>query len=190
MKTVINYASGKPSDPLCGYSYVHNSSSWQPCQIGGGGGGGGGGETKEKRQEKKKKSSKCFSYSFHRVHHKMQKQTQKGSKEVQWNTQIQIRPPTRADELPFVDARYCKSLNSLIASRTSRHPEKQKHWNNPRSSYTSSGFIQLPDLRSLTFTEPAFWQPSWISYQTVDFVPSSKLTPAQSSFCIINYEVL
>ena len=25
MKTVINYASGKPSDPLRGYSYVHDS---------------------------------------------------------------------------------------------------------------------------------------------------------------------
>ena len=25
MNTVINYASGKPSDPLHGYSYVHNS---------------------------------------------------------------------------------------------------------------------------------------------------------------------
>ena len=30
-------------------------------------------------------------------------------------------------------------------------------------------------------TEPVFWRPSWISYQTADFVPSSKLTPAQSS---------
>ena len=33
MKTVINYASGKPSDPLRGYSYVHDSNLRQPRQI-------------------------------------------------------------------------------------------------------------------------------------------------------------
>ena len=33
MKTVINYASGKPSDPLRGYSYVHDSNLRQPHQI-------------------------------------------------------------------------------------------------------------------------------------------------------------
>ena len=33
MNTVINYASGKPSDPLRGYSYVHDSNLRQPCQI-------------------------------------------------------------------------------------------------------------------------------------------------------------
>ena len=44
----------------------------------------------------------------------------------------------------------CKSLNSSIASRTSRRPKNQKRWNNPRSSYTSSGFIQPSNLRSLT----------------------------------------
>ena len=30
-------------------------------------------------------------------------------------------------------------------------------------------------------TKLVFWLPSWISYQTADFVPSGKLTPAQSS---------
>ena len=43
-----------------------------------------------------------------------QNNDKKGSKEV--HTQVQLRPPTRADELPFVDARYCKSLNSSFAS--------------------------------------------------------------------------
>ena len=33
MKTVISYASGKPSDPLLGYSYVHDSNLRQPRQI-------------------------------------------------------------------------------------------------------------------------------------------------------------
>ena len=33
MNTVINYASGKPSDPLHGYSYVHDSKIQQPHQI-------------------------------------------------------------------------------------------------------------------------------------------------------------
>ena len=33
MNTVINYASGKPSDPLRGYSYVHDSNLRQPRQI-------------------------------------------------------------------------------------------------------------------------------------------------------------
>ena len=55
-----------------------------------------------------------------------------GSKEVHLTTQVQLRPPTRADELPFVDARYWKSsLNSSITSRRSRR-ENQKHWNKPR----------------------------------------------------------
>jgi len=33
MNTVINYASGKPSDPLCGYSYMHDSNLRQLHQI-------------------------------------------------------------------------------------------------------------------------------------------------------------
>ena len=33
MYTVISYASGKPSDPLRGYSYVHDSNLRQPRQI-------------------------------------------------------------------------------------------------------------------------------------------------------------
>ena len=33
MNTVRNYASGKPSDPLRGYSYVHDSNLRQPRQI-------------------------------------------------------------------------------------------------------------------------------------------------------------
>ena len=33
MNTVINYVSGKPSDPLGGYSYVHDSNLRQPRQI-------------------------------------------------------------------------------------------------------------------------------------------------------------
>ena len=33
MNTVINYASVKPSDPLRGYSYVHDSDLRQPRQI-------------------------------------------------------------------------------------------------------------------------------------------------------------
>ena len=33
MKTIINYASGKPSNPLRGYSYVHDSKLRQPRQI-------------------------------------------------------------------------------------------------------------------------------------------------------------
>ena len=33
MNTVINYASGKSSNPLRGYSYVHNSNLRQPRQI-------------------------------------------------------------------------------------------------------------------------------------------------------------
>ena len=33
MNTVISYASGKPSDPLRGYSYVHDSNLRQPNQI-------------------------------------------------------------------------------------------------------------------------------------------------------------
>ena len=33
MNTVINYASGKPSDPLRGSSYVHDSNLRQPRQI-------------------------------------------------------------------------------------------------------------------------------------------------------------
>ena len=73
-------------------------------------------------------------------------------------------------------------LIDCLNLRTSRRPKKQKRWNNPRSSYTSSGFIQSPNLRSLpvgfcTCTEPVFWRPSWISYQTADFVPSGKLKP-------------
>ena len=33
MNTVINYASGKPSNPLRGYSYVHDTRLRQPRQI-------------------------------------------------------------------------------------------------------------------------------------------------------------
>ena len=33
MNTVINYASGKPSNPLRGYSYVHDLKLQQPHQI-------------------------------------------------------------------------------------------------------------------------------------------------------------
>ena len=33
MNTVISHASGKPSDPLRGYSYVHDSNLRQPRQI-------------------------------------------------------------------------------------------------------------------------------------------------------------
>ena len=33
MNTVINYASRKPSDPLHGYSYGHDSNLQQPHQI-------------------------------------------------------------------------------------------------------------------------------------------------------------
>ena len=33
MKTIINYASGKPSNPLRVYSYVHDSKLRQPRQI-------------------------------------------------------------------------------------------------------------------------------------------------------------
>ena len=33
MNTAINYASGKPSDLLRGYSYVHDSNLRQPRQI-------------------------------------------------------------------------------------------------------------------------------------------------------------
>ena len=34
-----------------------------------------GASKRKEKKEKKKRSSKCFSYIFHRVHHKMQKQT-------------------------------------------------------------------------------------------------------------------
>ena len=34
MNTVINYASGRPSNPLCGYSCMHDSKLRQPRQIG------------------------------------------------------------------------------------------------------------------------------------------------------------
>ena len=33
INTVINYASGKPFDPLYGYSYMHDSNLRQPRQI-------------------------------------------------------------------------------------------------------------------------------------------------------------
>ena len=33
MNTVINYDSGTPSDPLRGYSYVHDSNLRQPRRI-------------------------------------------------------------------------------------------------------------------------------------------------------------
>ena len=33
MNTVISYASGKPSQPLRGYSYVHDSNLRQPREI-------------------------------------------------------------------------------------------------------------------------------------------------------------
>ena len=33
MNTAINYANGKPSDPLRGYTYVHDSNLQQPRQI-------------------------------------------------------------------------------------------------------------------------------------------------------------
>ena len=33
MNTVLNYASGKPFDPLHGYSYVHDSNLRHPRQI-------------------------------------------------------------------------------------------------------------------------------------------------------------
>ena len=51
---------------------------------------------------------------------------------------------------PTLDARYCKSLNSSIASRTLRHPKN----NNKNAEVildhrTRSGFIQSPNLRSL-----------------------------------------
>ena len=39
----------------------------------------------------------------------MQKKKKKALKKYN-KTQVQLRPPTTADELPFVDASYCKSL--------------------------------------------------------------------------------
>ena len=67
--------------------------------------------------------------------------------------QVQLRPPTRADELPFVDARYCKSLNSLIASVKDLTASKKIPPKNAElilDRRTRSGFIQSPNLRSLT----------------------------------------
>ena len=100
------------------------------------------------------------------------------------HTQVQLRPPTRADELPFIDVRYCKSLNSSIASRTSRRPKcktKRKRWTNPIIVHVQWFYChQIYDLLRVglcTCTEPVFWRPSWIPYQTVDFVPSGKLKP-------------
>ena len=86
---------------------------------------------------------------------KMQKKKKKKKKKKalkKYNkTQVQLRPPTRADELPFVDARYCKSLNSSIASRTSRRPKKQtKNAEIKLDHRIRSGFIQSLNLRSLT----------------------------------------
>ena len=81
-----------------------------------------------------------------------------------WSTlkcmQVQLQAATRADRLPFVYARNCKSsLNSSITSRSSQRGN-QKHWNNPRSLYMSNGFIQSQNLQSLwvglcTCTKPA-----------------------------------
>ena len=83
--------------------------------------------------------------------------------------QVQLLPPTRADELPFVDARFCKpSLNSSITPRHSRSGN-QKRWNNPRSLCTCPVDLfrhQSLRVRLCTCTEPVFWRPSWISYQT------------------------
>ena len=80
-------------------------------------------------------------------------------------------PATNNSRLPFVDARYCKSsLNSSITSWGS-WPKNLNRWNNPRSSRTSSGFIQSWNIQSLWVglcmcTKPVFQWPSWISYQT------------------------
>ena len=101
----------------------------------------------------------------------------KREKRLWWSTmkqmQVQLWPlwPPRADRLSFADARYCISLlKSSVTSRSSQRGN-QKCWNNLRSSYTSSGFMQSWNLWSLqigscTCTEPVFWQPSWILSQT------------------------
>ena len=97
-----------------------------------------------------------------------------------------LRPPTRADRLPFVDASYCKSsLNSSVTSRRSQHG-KQKGRNNPRSSYMSSGFIRSRNLRSLrvrlcTYTKLVLGSYHESRIKQLDFVPSGTLTPAQRS---------
>ena len=105
---------------------------------------GGGNERKKKRKKEAQSASVSTEYTIKCK----KKKKKKGSKEIPWNVQVQLRPSTRANKLPFVNARYCKSLNSLFASS----PKKLKHWNNPipRSSYSSSGFIQAPNLQSLT----------------------------------------
>ena len=102
-------------------------------------------QKKERKEEKREKIS-----SKTPVHYKNIKLKKKNKiwLLILWSTmkhtQVQLWPPTRADKLPFVDTRwrYCKSLISLITSRSSQSQcRNQKCSNNPKSLYTSSGFI-------------------------------------------------
>ena len=131
-------------------------------------GGGGVGEwrgekEKEKREKKDQNASvTVFSYTIKWEKEKKEKKWKKKKRlrEEQCTTQVQLRSPTRADELPFVDARYCKSSsNSSITSRSSRRGN-QKRWNNPSSSYTSRTSLPLGVARIRELAEGAGFQTS------------------------------
>ena len=82
-----------------------------------------------KTKEREKKSSKCFSYSFHRVHHKMQKQKQTNKALKQYNETRKYSSSHQQEQTKSplsMRGTACKSLNSSIASRTSRRPKNQK----------------------------------------------------------------
>ena len=104
--------------------------------------------------------------------------------------QVQLRPPTSAYELPFVDARYCKpSLNSSITSRHSRL-WNQKCWNSPRSLCKCSVDLFRHQIYDLFQSDCArvpnrsFGGHRESRIKQLEFVPSSKLTTTQSSLII------
>ena len=125
------------------------------------------GREKRKKRKKEKKSDQNASVTVStNSHHKMRERKERKEKkrkrlrEEQCTTQVQLRSPTRADELPFVDARYCKSSsNSSTTSRSSRRGN-QKRWNNPSSSYTSRTSLPLAVARIRELAEAAGFQTS------------------------------
>ena len=86
------------------------------------------GEKKRKKEEAQNASVTVSTEYTIKCKKKKKKALKKYNK-----TQVQLRPPTRADELPFVDASYCKSLNSSIASRTSRRPKNKQTKNKTKT---------------------------------------------------------
>ena len=102
-------------------------------------------------KNEKKRSSKCFSYSFHRVHHKMKKKKKKALKNASTapaTNKSRRTPLCRCELLQIIKLIDC--LKDLTVSKKQTNKKQNKNAEIKLDHPTRSGFIQSPNLRSLT----------------------------------------